>query len=265
MGSFCGGVVVKSTYMKNKTTLAIAAALLVSVVLIAAVWSTSRKEVVSPIEQVVANDTPINVTLDFYDLWLEAARSTSTNPYQSGLAKSDILSESLRTSLGSFEGSESDQVDPVYCQIAVPEKIITKSLYEMTDKAQVLVFPKDTTLTGRSVVTLNKINEGWYIDSIDCSNGEVAPEREYSFEKEGFLLKSVVVPLDSKYWHLVYEENGIMGHAVPLFFDAESMCGGVDNNTSVCDSDKFMETTKVSIKGHMTESGVEVRLLNIIQ
>lgn len=259
-------------YMKNKTT--IIAAFIGIVVVIAAAWlffrsSGSNDNGTEGVDkdQVVVADSPINVALDFYESWLNALQSTSTNPYQSGLAKADVLSKQLRAKLVASEGHDATVVDPVTCQLAVPSKFRTKSLYELEDKAQVLVLAKgdDKDLNGQAVVTLVHLNEGWYIDDITCSAGDVAPKREFTFEKDGFLLKSVVAPLDPKYWHLVFEENGQFGHATPLFFNAESVCTDIEGNTGVCEPDKFMETSKALIKGQMNESGVEVIKLEMVK
>jgi hypothetical protein len=109
-------------------------------------------------------------------------------------------------------------------------------------------------------------NGGWYIDNIQCSFGEFAEEKEFSFEKEGFLLKnSVPSPYNSKNWHLVFAENGQDGHVVPLFFDSESQCTDLDGNKSVCKPDQFTETTGVFIRGQMTERGVSVKQQTLVK
>lgn len=258
--------------MKNKNTIIAASVGLVVIALVAWLFlrgggsndGGSDNQGVDK-NQVVVVDSPINIALDFYEPWLNALKSTSTNPYQSGLAKADVLSQQLRDKLVASEGHDSAEVDPVTCQLAVPEKFRTKTLYELEDKAQLLVLAKDKDLTGQAVVTLIHLNEGWYIDDISCSNGEVPPEREFTFEKEGLLLKSVVAPLDPKYWHIIYEENGQFGHAAPLFFSSESTCTDTDGNTGACEPDKFMETSKAVIKGQMTESGVDVVNLELMK
>jgi hypothetical protein len=62
----------------------------------------------------------------------------------------------------------------------------------------------------------------------------------------------------------VYEEDGKMGNAAPLYFTAESTCADAEGNSETCDVSKFMETSKALIKGQMTESGVEVSQLELV-
>jgi hypothetical protein len=244
----------------------IAGGLLLFVVAVAFFWfsSSDNKTVEVMEEQFVVKAVPRDIVLDFYGPWLDAVRSTSTDPYQLGLGEASIFSQAQRAKIAEAKNTASE-IDPVTCQVSAPEKIITKVLYELEDKAQILVFAKDDDLKGQAVVTLNRLNEGWYIDDISCSAGEVPPDREFTFEKEGFLLKSVVAPLNPEYWHLIYEENGQLGNAVPLFFSGESTCADAEGNTETCDTTKFMETSKALIKGQMTESGVDVIQLEIVK
>ena len=197
----------------------------------------------------------------FYDQWLKAAQEPSTaNPTLSTLAKSPILSKALRTRLASAQKSSNTTPDPVLCQTVIPENISVRSVFERVDKAEMLVTSRDKKVTEQAIVSLTKLKNGWYINDISCSPGEFAPAREFSFEREGFLLKSSVpAPYNSKDWHLVFEENGEAGHVVPLFFDAESQCTSLDGSKSVCKPDQFTETTKVSVHGQMSERGVSVK------
>lgn len=207
--------------------------------------------------QEVSTDDPIDIVLDFYDLWLEAVQSTSTNPFQLELATRPILSKSLSDKLKENQTG----LDPVLCQSVIPQQITARSIFKQQDKTQVLVMAKDKTVTEQAIVTLKQQNGGWYIDDIMCSPGEFAPTREFSFEKEGSLLKSVPLPLDPQYWHIVFEENGELGHAVPLFFDEESRCLSIELVEATCIPDQFTETKKVYVYGQMTELGVEVKRL----
>jgi len=216
-------------------------------------------------QQVSKLDT-IDTIKDFYDQWLIAAKEPATaDPDHMTLAKSEILSKTLREQLvGALKSLATP--DPVLCQKVVPENITVRKVYENADKAQVLVMSRDMKVTEQAVVTLNKLNEGWYIDDIECSLGEFAPEREFSFEREGFLLKgSIPPPYDSKNWHLVFEENGEAGHAAPLFFNSESQCTGLDGSKSVCKPDQFTEAIKVSVHGQMSERGVSVKRLEFVK
>lgn len=242
----------------NKQTRTISIILII-VVLAVLVWVFSAWEKPAG-KQEVAQGDPITVVLDFYDPWVKAVQSKLTDPYREELASNPILSRKLRDRLEDAEDRPEGETDPVLCQSSAPKGISARSVFEDEESAQVLVMSTQEGQYGQAAVTLNKLNGGWYIDDIECSSGERAPEREFSFEKEGHLLKdNVPAPLDPQYWHLVFEQNGQAGHTVPLFFDAESVCENADGDESTCNTDEFAETTKVIVKGEMTESGVEVK------
>jgi hypothetical protein len=214
--------------------------------------------------QEVSNEEPLDIVLDFYEAWLSAMKSTSTDPYQLELSKDSLLSSELSAKLIETQSDDTLEVDPVLCLATLPEKIRAKSVFELEDQVQfVISAARDKVLTGQSVVTLNRLNEGWYIDEISCSDGETAPVREFTFENEGFLLKSVLPPLDSQYWHLVYEKNGQGGHAAPLFFGAESICIDASGSENVCDINEFTEASGAFVQGEMTESGMNVQRLQL--
>lgn len=215
--------------------------------------------------QEVSTDNPIDIVLDFYELWLQAAKSTSTNPFQSELTTRPILSKTLSAKLKESRVEGNTEIDPVLCQSTIPERITARSIFKQEDKTQILVMAKDTTVTEQAIITLKRQNGGWYIDDILCSPGEFAPEREFSFEQEGYLLKNVPPPLDAQYWHIIFEQNGELGHAVPLMFDTESMCHATDGNKTVCSPDQFVEAKKVRAYGQMTEVGVEVKRLEFLE
>jgi hypothetical protein len=215
--------------------------------------------------QEVSSDKPINMVLDFYDLWLSAKRSTSTNPYQEGLAEDPILSKELRAKLIDSKDQPESGLDPVLCQTTVPEQISTRPISELENKAEILVVSSDKSMTEQAIVTLRHLKGGWYIDDIQCTPGEFAPEREFSFEMDGFLLKSVPAPYATGKWHIVFEQDQEKGHVAPLLFSSESMCEGFDGKISVCDPNKFIEPVVISVQGQMTEAGVEVKNLKMIK
>lgn len=212
-------------------------------------------------EQEVEMYDPVDVVLFFYQPWLNARISTSTDPYAEGLDKYPILSRELRKRLSKTKGQPEGEVDPVLCQTSVPTRISSRTLYESEDKSEILILAKDEGLDGQAVVTLNRLNDGWYIDQIRCAPGEFAPQREFSFEKEGYLLKSVLPPLDPQYWHLVFEENNQLGHVAPLYFSDESVCILSNGDEGVCDTSRFVEATKTTVYGEMNEYGVDVKKL----
>ncbi len=214
-------------------------------------------------DQVVSNEEPSDIVLDFYDAWRSAVTSTSTDPYAAGVASSPILSATLRAKLEAGKG-QTAEIDPVLCQATPPERVISRAVFELEDKMQILVMAKNATGTLQTLLTLNKQGEGWYIDDIVCTPGEVLPEREFSFDTEGYILKSVPPPLDPQYWYIVFEENGEKGHFAPLFLDAGSMCVSVEGNEGVCSVDTFMDATKVHIYGQMNEQGIEVKRLEFV-
>lgn len=216
-------------------------------------------------EQVVSTAEPIDVVFDFYDPWLAAWQASTTDPYKEGLAKAPILSEELRKRLKTLGGDMEVEPDLVTCQKALPPGISARLIFQNDTEAQVVVVSTQTDYTEQAVVTLRALSGGWYIDDIVCSLGEFGPEREFSFEREGYLLKSVPPPYNPAYWHIVFEESGEKGHAAPLFFSAESTCTTLDGNTATCNPDQLQEATKVLIKGSMTELGVQVKKLELVK
>src|SRR6185503_17605630 len=103
-------------------------------------------------------------------------------------------------------------LDPILCQTVVPKDITIRSVYEQKDKAQMLVTSKDKNVQKQAVVTLNKSDDSWVINEIKCTDGEVAPVREFSFEQEGFLIKtSVPKPFNNQNWHIVFTQDGRAG------------------------------------------------------
>lgn len=215
--------------------------------------------------QAVSTGAPIDVAMDFYNPWLMARQSTTTNPYAEGLATKTILSESLRARLIESEKRGETDIDPVLCQTTVPERVTGRVVSEQESEARILIMARDKTLTAQSVFTLKKHNDGWFIENIECFAGEFAPDREFTFEKEGFLLKSVPPPYNPENWHLVFEDNGELGHVVPLFLTSSSSCTGTDESTMTCSFDQFKEAKKVRIHGNMTEIGVDIARLEFLE
>lgn len=218
-------------------------------------------------EQQVSKLDPVDTVKGFYDQWLKAAQSPeSADPDQKTLSKSPILSKTLRTQIANAQKDPNETLDPVLCQTDVPEAISYRNVFKNDDQAQILVTSKDQSVTNQAVVTLLSYNDGWYINGIECSPGEFAPEKEFSFEKRGFLLKdSIPEPYNPESWHLVFEENGQLGNVAPLLFDSESQCTDVDGNTSVCEPDTFTEATEVFVRGQMTEGGAKVKQMEFVE
>lgn len=218
----------------------------------------------SSTQQVSKLDTTDTV-VGFYTEWLASVKDSSVSPDRAKLAKSPILSKALREKLSSAL-KQTDSLDPVLCQTTVPESFATRSVYQKDTEAQILVTSRDKSVSEQTIVTLNKTDEGWYINNIECSPGEFAPEKEFTFENEGFLLKdSIPAPYNKKNWHIVFEEDGVKGNVVPLIFDKDSQCTDLDGNKAVCKPDQLAEATKVLVRGQMTEYGANVKQLQLVK
>lgn len=240
--------------MKNKIIVWV---ILLLVILLGVYFLVSKGE--GELDQEVSVSEPVDVVLEFYEPWLAALNSTSTDPYKEDLHKSPILSKELRKKIADNKESSEEFVDAVMCQKDIPKTISATFLHETEEEAGVLVLARTQGLTGQAVAKLKKHNEGWYIDDIECRAGEFGEDREFTFEREGFLLKSVPAPLDSNYWHIVFEEDGKPGHFAPLKFDDQSSCVSKKGEQNTCDTNQFEETAEVKVYGQMTETGVEVQ------
>lgn len=217
-------------------------------------------------EQQVSNLDVTDTVRGFYDGWLGAVKDPAVEPNQKTLAKSPILSKELRSKLATILKDSEATTDPVLCQSVIPEEFSTRTVFESESEAQILVTSKDKKVTEQAIFSLLKYNEGWYINGIECSLGEFAPKREFTFENVGNLLKgSIPPPYDPKVWHLVYKENNQPGHVVPILFDAESQCKDLSGGQSVCKPSELKEVTKVLIRGQMTERGVDVDQLEFVK
>lgn len=204
---------------------------------------------------------PMDAVLEFYAPWHEAELSTTSDPMTENLLANPRLSEELRAKLTTAMAEEGAEVNPVLCLTEVPPKIGTRVSYALPNQAEVHVLARglDAPSPRMAVVKLIGVNGEWVINEIDCANGESGPEREFSFERDGFLLKDVPAPLNPEYWHVVFEENGIQGNTAPLFFDTSSICIAADGNETVCDETSFTNATPARVQGEMSEEGVSVK------
>lgn len=212
-----------------------------------------------------AKGDPVDIAMDFYNAWLSAAKTGSGKPYETGIATRPVLSPALTAKLGNAKSRPATDPDPVLCQMKVPDQLSSRTVYQEKDSAQVLITSKDKTQTAQAMVTLKPQDGGWYLDDITCSAGEVAPSAEFSFDREGFLLKSVPPPLNKKYWYVIYEDNGVKGQYAPLFLSKTSSCQSTDGAKSVCDAATFADAKKVHVYGQMTETGVDVTRIEFIK
>lgn len=207
---------------------------------------------------------PYDVVADFYTDWLAAVQATNTTPYNDGVAAATFLTSAVQDRLLAERDAA---IDPVLCQEVTPERIAVKEIFIAADTAEFYVIgrgPEREKLAGQSSVRLARNDSGWFITDIACGFGETAPEREFSFEQEGFLLKdSLPESFDKSYWYLVYEQDGQGGYTVPLFFSDVTNCG-TEAQPVTCDQSQLTEASKASVKGQMTEAGLDVLWFEVV-
>lgn len=240
------------------------------VLIVTAIWlfngDTVEEEALTPAVGVTLNEGEdmLDLTLGFYNEWLDATKNPEVAPYTAEFMATDLLSVATRDYiLASAQEPGDASFDPVLCQATTPERIGGRIIFSLPDEAQVMVVSRgdDSHRQRQAIVTLAANQDLWQITNISCANGETAPEREYSFEQSGFLLKSVPPPLDANYWHLVFEQQGQPGHTIPLFFNENSQCVSTDGIVSVCAPDTFIEPSAAIVKGEMQETGLTVQIV----
>lgn len=225
--------------------------------------NVDTKNDVSEVEEVTGD--PVDITMEFYKQWLSAVQDPATNPFLLGLTANPVISDEVQAKLEAAREDIGTGLDPVLCQSVVPEKIGAKSLSKLDNKAMVMVIARggDTKSPDQAIVTLDVVKNTWQITDITCASGESAPEQEFAFDKEGFLLKGVPPQLNPSFWYLVFEENGQAGHVAPLTFEATSMCISPEGNEGVCDPDQFTNPSKAHVQGGMTEAGAVVKRIQM--
>lgn len=239
--------------MKKKQIIVLVIGVLVIIALFILFTSRDTQE-----PQGVLMEEPVDVVVDFYGQWTEEKMATSTDPYTSGLAESNFLSPALKEKIAN---ARDEELDPVLCQTTTDIQIATRRAYVGETEVQILVTARDKSLTGQALYTLRKEGEGWYIDDIRCSAGEFGEDREFTFETEGFLIKgSTLESLDPELWYIIFEQDGRPGLSAPLLFGAESKCAG-----ETCNQDQLTEKSKIFVQGQMTERGVEVVNLEVVE
>lgn len=222
------------------------------------VIATRPSDKASQIVQIPEAD-PIDVGLDFYSEWL-VLMASSSNAYESELFMSGILAASLRDQIIQTIATDAN-TDPVTCQTNVVPDSVRSRIYpvsEIETKMLIELRINKEPLPVMSFITLTAVDGQWQITTIECTAGDVAPEVEFNYDHEGFLLKSVPPPYETGKWHLVFEQDGQMGYVTPLFFSTTTMCVSQTGAEIVCNPDTFTEASLVIIKGSMTELGAEV-------
>lgn len=253
--------------MKKYIILAVSAVLLLLVV--ASGWYFLKNKSINDasleITPVTQRETALDVSLDFYNSWLHALQSTTTDPYQAGLLDNPILSPEVRAEIERKRSERKDgDLEPVLCQPETPKRVGGKEIYVTDTKSQIMMLARgmEVKSTNQAIVTLEVVDNAWQIKKIECSQGETAPGGEFDFDHIGNLLKqSVQPPLDSSKWHLVFEENGEAGHVTPLTFDASTLCVDVDGVAKACNMEQLNEGLSVRIQADMTEEGAIVKKL----
>lgn len=244
--------------MQNKKRIIIIL-VLIAVVIVGIFLAKDRVSL--PGGQEVSTNPPVDITLDFYDTWLLAAQAADTDPYQEMLLDNPLLGSDLRDKLASAEEQFNSGFDPVLCQTGTPEMILARPSYQLEEEAEVIVLSRDEGFTGQSIAKLTKLGDGWYISDISCSAGEFGEEREFSLEAEGYVLKNP--ELDGLYF--IFAEDGVFGQLAPLMFGTDSVCRDINGNESACNPDSFGEKTPAVIRGEMTESGANVKQMDLVE
>ena len=168
--------------MKNLFKILLLALGLIILVVVVRSLSGDKVEVVN--EQTVPEEEPIDIVLDFYNSWLKAILSTTTDPYAANLHNSPLLSDNLKTELATGQTEENFAVDKVLCQSVVPPRIGAKPIFSNDTEGQVMVLPRGSDEAGMAIVTVVAKSGEWVLDKIECSMGDVLPEREFSFSYE---------------------------------------------------------------------------------
>ena len=210
----------------------------------------------------IPQEDALDVAMEFFDQWLAETQSTTTDPFTSGLINSTRISDEVRAMIQDKQANKAEgDLDAVLCQTSVPERVGGKEVFKADTEAQIMILARgfETKSPYQTIATLSAVDGLWQITKIECLQGEVPPEREYDFERTGFLLKSVPAPYTAGNWHLIYEEDGTPGHVLPLFFDAESICVATDGAEAVCDPNQFIEPSEVLLQAYMLDTGADVR------
>jgi len=209
-----------------------------------------------------AKTDPIDVATSLFTPWLAALQATSSEPDFGLLLATAPVTPELRSRLQQQIDQPAQSVDPVICQPITPERLGAKVVYITDDKAELMVVARGNKVPEQALYTLQWQGSDWIVSDITCSRGELAPEQEYSFEREGNLLKdSLQPPLDASKWHLIYTRDDVAGYAIPLEFNESSVC--ISDAEAVCDLSILNEAAAAKIQGSMQESGVLVERLEL--
>lgn len=199
---------------------------------------------------------PIDVATAFAKGWLQNQQATTSVPLAGYVASSSAVTSALASNLLTAAAAGPD---PVLCQAELPRRIGGKLIYDTADAAQVAIVPRGAA-TGslQALYTLQVEDNEWQITKIQCSAGEVGlPVGEHNFVQTGRLVRDrVPAPYDATVWHVIFADADDMVGVVPLLISAASQCDG-----QACDAGTFTEGAAITVKGTMTEEGVQVAVL----
>ncbi len=208
---------------------------------------------------------PLDITLDMANAWRDnVAASSETAISLESFLDTDLFTRAVAADLvaRSQDMTREPMIDVLLCQAVIPPRVVGRLIVETPTEAQIMIMARgsEERSPNQTVVTLTGNGEGaWIITGVECTQGEVAPDVEFPFDNEGYLLKSVPPPYQAGDWHVVFEQNGQMGYVAPLTFTSESICISTNGEESVCDPSALTEPLPALVQGDMTEVGVTVR------
>ncbi len=243
----------------------IIAAVVVLIIVIAGIWyvASNKDKVRTP-----KTIEPLDVTLGFYNDWLEAL-STSTGKTASDLLATTTVTDTVRNALLGIAGDNINNVkSTIFCGETLPSRVRAKVVYEeASSTAEIILISKYENASSTNILPLVKLTYEapfWRINDISCSAGDVAPAGEFDFMQTGQLLRQVPAPYNSNDWHLVYSEGGRQGFVAVLQFTPESRCT-MNGTTTPCDPMSLRETATAQVNGTATETGINVISLTMTE
>jgi hypothetical protein len=236
------------------------AILLVGIIIIMTVNRPEKAEVI-----VYTEGDPMDIALDMANAWRNTLIATE-DPITalSEFVSSDQFTRAAAEDLKSriADSSREPLLDVILCQVEIPPRVVGRMIVQTDTDAQVMLMARglENRSPNQTIVKMRGNGENaWVIDSVTCSQGEAMPEFEFAFDHTGYLLKSVPPPYTAGDWHVVFEQDGLMGYVAPLTFGDDSLCISTAGEESVCAPDTFKEPLPALVQGDMTEEGVIVK------
>lgn len=239
---------------------------ILALVVATSVFFISQRDDVTETQQRYVSGEPLDLVLTMANDWQVNLSATSTENQLSleEFINNDLFDPETRQEL--LEQTEVPVFDPpldvIFCQANVPPRLVGRTVLETPTKSQVMVVARGSEERSpyQAIVSLDGNGEGaWVITGIECVQGETAPDVEFTFDREGYLLKSVPAPYQTGEWHVVFEQDGQMGYVAPLAFDSDSICIDLTGNETTCDPNSLQEPLPALVQGEMTEVGITVK------